>query len=170
MSSFEVGDILTADALNLVADQPVCKLVAASTQSIPHNTVTIITYVNGEDMDATGMHDNVTNPGRITPNVAGVYEVSCTLMVGGRADWTWVQTGIRKNGTAIAPHNRIGPNTNNTVRAVEVASVEVECNGSTDYLEQTAQHVNGASAAQDTNQSSQFSSRFSARRIRPLIS
>ena len=170
MPSFEVGDILTADALNLGFDPPICRLVAANgTQAMAHDADVIITYVNGEDMDATGMHDNVTNPGRITPNVPGIYVVSCTLFVVNRADYSWIQSGILKNGAALAPHNRVGPNTNSAVRSVEVSGVEVAMNGITDYLEHRGRQVNGAAAASTTNQSSQFSCRFEARYIRPLI-
>jgi hypothetical protein len=132
--------------------------VASGAQSIPHNTATAIAFTT-EDIDTNGFHDTVTNNSRITPNKAGYYRLTGVVMMAGRSDWTYIQAGVNKNGTAVPPHNRVGPNANNTVRAVDVDVIQ-SANGSTDYFELVALHVNTGAAAVNTNQSSQFSSVF----------
>lgn len=156
-----VGDPIAASTINdliaYAANRPLVRIVASGTQSIPHNTATAVTFTGTDDIDTEGYHNPASNPTRITPTRAGYYTVVGTVAMGGRADWTWIQAGISKNGTAVAPHNRDQPGANNTVRMVS-ASCLVSLNGTTDYVELIAQHTNGAAVAQNTNQSSQFSS------------
>ena len=146
--------------------KPVVRLVASGTQSIPHNVSTPVAFTV-EDWDTANFHDTVTNNTRITPNKAGYYRLTASLMMGGRSDWTYIQAGINKNGVAVAPHNRVGPNANSTVRSVDV-NVTQQANGTTDYFELSVLQVNTAAVAVLTNQSSQFSTVFECEFIREL--
>jgi hypothetical protein len=146
--------------------KPAGRIIASGTQSIPHNTATAIAFSGTDEIDTHGQHNPSSNNSRITPNVAGVYRFTGTLAMGGRADWTYIEAGFRKNGSAALPsYVRIQPGSNNTVRMVQV-SVMQAMNGSTDYVELMALHLNAAVAAQVTNQSSQYSSSLEWERIR----
>lgn len=147
-------------------DKPLVRLVASGAQSIPHNTTTVLAF-STEETDTNNFHDTATNNSRITPNKAGHYRITGTVMMAGRSDWTYIQAGVNKNGTAVPPHNRVGPNANSTVRAVSV-DVTQQANGSTDYFELAVLHVNTGAVAVNTNQSSQFSSTFECEFIRDL--
>jgi hypothetical protein len=146
--------------------KPLVRLVASGTQSINNNAATALAFAT-EDYDTNGFHDTVTNNTRITPNKAGYYRLTGSVLVGSRTDWTFIQVGINKNGTAVPPHNRVGPNANGTVRAVDV-DVTQQANGTTDYFELVVLQVNAAAVAVATNQSSQFSSVFECEFIREL--
>jgi hypothetical protein len=136
-----------------------CRLVATATQSIPHNTRTALTF-GAEDDDVLGWHSTSVNTSRITPNIPGRFAITGCVYLGGRADYSLIVADFGKNGTAIAPAERQQPNTANNARSVAPALALQQANGTTDYFELYATHTNGASAAQATNQSSQFSSVF----------
>ncbi len=158
------GEINTL--INGTTKKPLVRLVANGTQSIPHNTSTALQF-STEEIDTNNFHDTATNNSRITPSKAGYYRLTGVVMMAARSDWTYIQVGINKNGTAVAPHNRVGPNANSTVRAVDVDCIQ-QANGSTDYFELSVLHVNTAAVAVSTNQSSQFSTVFECEFIREL--
>lgn len=156
------------NALAPLVDKPMVRLVAQSAQSISHNTAATVQYGTGsEEIDTNGFHSESSNNTRITPTVPGIYAARVTYATGGRSDYTWIQTGVLRNGSAMAPWVRVGPNTNNTVRGVSAEAL-VQMNGTSDYVEHHVQQVNGASAAQNTNASSQYSCVFELEYKRPI--
>jgi hypothetical protein len=169
---FGAGQIVTeADLAAFLAassQKPVGRMVASGTQSIPHNTSTAIAFSGADVLDTAGYHNPASNNTRVTPLKAGIYRFTGVLAMGGRGDWLFIESGIRLNGaTALAPYSRFQPGTNNTYRSLPVTVLQ-EMNGSTDYIELMALHLNTAAVAQVTNQSSQFSSTLEWEYIRDL--
>lgn len=158
-----------AEDVNAVGDasarRVVARMVATAVQSIPHNTATAVAFA-GEDYDTHGGHDPVTNNSRFTVPAGydGYYDVRGTVMHGSRADYSIADAWIRKNGaTNIAPTGRRGPmqGTTTVTSSAQVQAVATACRVflvAGDYVELVALHSNIAAVAQNTNQSSQFSS------------
>lgn len=99
-----------------------------SDQAVTGGTYTKIQF-NGEDFDTDNCYDSTTNY-RFTPTKAGKYQVSwlINLNTGGAATWSY----IYKNGSLFkAADYRNAANTT----TYSAASVLVDMNGSTDYLE-----------------------------------
>lgn len=62
-----------------IATVPHLKMHRSTTQSVPNNTTTAISYSTGnvtEAFDSDGMHDPATNPTRVTCKTAGLYSVT----------------------------------------------------------------------------------------------
>lgn len=182
MSTFEVGDILTADALNAVAEPTLCRAVASGTQTLADNTQTAIQFAGSDDIDTHGIHDAVTNNTRFTPTVPGYYRFDGTFFMSSLVNGTTIDCNFRKNGsTNLPPADRKGGAAGHTVTTSGTPSTiggsnafgistwaTVEMNGTTDYVEFMGRH--DSSGSDDTNQSSQFSSVVEVRMERPLSS
>lgn len=138
---------------------PIGRLVdAVGGQSLPHNTLTAINFGTGsEDFDTGGFHSTTTNTSRVTPTQPGYYAVNGAVAFTGRSDYAAVEVVLRKNGTAIPSASRMSPKDVSQTLILPVAA-KIQCNGTTDYFEISARHVNGASAASSTVVSSQFAS------------
>lgn len=175
MTSVNVGDDVLAAQINQLLLKPLVRLVATSTQSIAHNTAVAIQFgTSSEEIDTHNWHDVSTNNTRIIPNIPGYYRARGAVAFGSRNDYTHVNCWIRKGGaTNMAAAWRSGYSTSSgtLVAAIWIVTTEVivSCDGtSADYIELVAQHQNGASAAQITNQSGQFSSVLEMEFLRPL--
>ena len=161
------ADIITLQGQT--TGKPLVRLVASGTQSIPHNTATAVVFSGSEDVDTHNFHDPSTNNSRLTPTVAGYYTARITLCMGARTDYQIVDCWVKKNGTTnLAPSARQSQGTTTSQATTADTQALVQCNGTTDYIEMIALQANGASAAQNTNQSSQFSSVFELVYERPL--
>ena len=79
------------DRLNISVMRPGCHLKKSAAQSITTATYTAATF-DVESFDTDNMHDNVTNPSRITINTAGVY------LFTGSTVWATNTTGHRIMG------------------------------------------------------------------------
>src|ERR1700750_2717699 len=92
MATFNVGDIVTADALDLLADAPYCSLAQATAQSLPNITDTALTFGTSSTVsDNYGFHSETTNNTRITPSVPGLYQLGFTFfMAAGGTGITYV--------------------------------------------------------------------------------
>jgi parallel beta-helix repeat protein len=67
------ADVSASEITN--ATPPMCKATGTSSQTIPDSAWTAVTW-GAEEYDSDAMHDNSTNPDRITFNTAGRYRVS----------------------------------------------------------------------------------------------
>ena len=83
--TFTAGQVLTASqcnqlvtCLNFWASPPRALLYNNAAQSVPNNTLTLITH-NSETYDTDGMHDTVTNNSRLYARTAGYYAISAAL-------------------------------------------------------------------------------------------
>ena len=81
--------------------------------------------------DTEGVVDTTNN--RITPNLAGYYQVSGQIYVGGVRDGEEVFSGIYKNG-AVAAWGSRSPSGIYRANISPVTNL-IYCNGTTDYLE-----------------------------------
>jgi hypothetical protein len=164
---FEVGDLLTADLLNLATYRPVCSLHQTVSQTGIAVTTDVILSYTTEDVDQEGWHDNVTNNSRITPTLAGYYEVT---VIG-----TWVASttisstfaSIYKNG---AQYSRAGNDKPNATSALSLSTptftdVVLIDPVAGDYLQSAIQY--SGTGPQATNVTGSGQSKFIVRYLGP---
>jgi hypothetical protein len=99
VNEFETAAYLNSvrDALNYLLNPPLVTVVQTSTQTVPATTYTGLS-MQSTIQDTYGSHSNVTNPSRITAQVAGTYEFSGVSVYA--ANTTGSRgAGIGKNGT-----------------------------------------------------------------------
>jgi hypothetical protein len=114
--------------------RPVGRIVQGSAQSgIVNNTMTAVTFAAADVIDTHGQHDPASNNSRVTPNVAGIYDVDGSVAITGQTDYTGVEAVILFNGSAIAPATRLVPTAVSGTIQIP-AKAKVTCNGSTDYF------------------------------------
>lgn len=119
-----------ANAIN----PPTVRLIQQAAQSMGNSAAVAITFGAGsEDIDTHGFHDTVTNNTRITPTVAGRYELIGTVLV---ASGTLSQLAavFRKNGGNIAPLMVVRPDPAAASSGIQVTATAT-ANGSTDFFE-----------------------------------
>lgn len=166
MSTFNVGDFLTADALNLVAQPPTCRLSQATTQNLTNATDTALTFgVGSEEWDSHGFHDEVTNNTRITPTVSGVYLWIFSVMVAASANANSLRCSLYRNGSPVNGRIQIYHDASNAIKGT-LNCILAEANGTTDYFELYASQTSTATLA--TNGPS-YNPIFSCVRQGPLI-
>lgn len=135
------------NAEQYLANPPSCRVYHNAAQSIPHITVTALTF-NTERFDTDTMHDTVTNNSRITIKTAGLYEVSFMLTMATNTDWTLIATQIRLNGATPIAKNQIGTLTVNDDASQTLTTLyKFAVN---DYVEGCVYHRNAAAAARNT--------------------
>jgi len=99
------------------------KVTKSADQTIPNSTSTIITW-DQEDYDTDGMHDNVTNPSRITIKTAGKYSIMAQF------EWASNSTGKRiidivKNSVVSGKANYLASgNSQHTISFVDAFAVD----------------------------------------------
>jgi hypothetical protein len=115
--------------------RPSGRLVQTVTQTgIASATTTALTFTT-EDLDSHNFHNTGVNPSRVTPTVAGWYNVRGGVAYAGATDYIANESFIRQNGlVGIPPGNRITPSTASQTLVVPCAA-KVFCNGTTDYFE-----------------------------------
>lgn len=110
--------------------RPSCRLVEPTSQSIAHNTITVIAFTN-ETFDATDMHNNIVNPERITATTAGKY------LIVGQVSFPAIATGrrqmfLRKGGIATGAYTEPTPSASNDSTEQVADTVELAVN---DYVD-----------------------------------
>lgn len=174
MGTISAGMRLTPYRLNtlIFSNKPAVRLIlGGSNQSFANTTQAAINFAtsNGsiEAYDTHNIHSLSSNPSRITPTVAGIYAVNGTIL------WESNASGDRrayigKNGTAGAPVSRRFGSSGGSLTC-EVYR-EIECNGSTDYIELYGYQSSGGSLqAQGSGADfSTFSTVLTAVWLRPL--
>ncbi len=165
MASFEVGDIVTADKLNAIADVPLVRLVQKAAQALADDTDVALTFSTAStDYDTHGFHSESVNNTRITPSVAGYYRVSGTVFMASSSSIAILNAYVGKNGNTREGFDRRKPA---AVAGTQSASVEdiVFMNGTTDYLQLIGRQTSGGSVNTFTGGS--FASTFLCEFIRP---
>lgn len=107
---------------------PAFSAYATSTQSIPNNTPTKLTF-GTEEFDTATCYD--TTNSRFTPNVAGYYQISAGAVMGASA--AYLSLRIYKNGSFFKQGMQHGSTSQSGLAASIGATVFL--NGSTDYVE-----------------------------------
>jgi hypothetical protein len=95
-----------------------------------------------EDINTHGFDDEVTNNTRITPSVAGYYELTCTY-ISSATTATSMRVTPGKNGGVVQPAIPHFPATTSGVKGIQTSAV-ASANGSTDYFEMFAVNSTGA--------------------------
>lgn len=164
------GDPIKATDINTIAQAstlaPIVRLIqqAGGTQSLVTATQTALTFGAGsEDIDTDNFHDTASNTSRITPTVAGYYELSSVYASSSHAGTMAVT--IAKNGTRVASGSQESTTTSN-FRAVVTGPVYQTANGSTDFFETFAIQSSGGPIS--TLSSGALASVFQCKFLRPL--
>jgi hypothetical protein len=166
------GDPLVSSDTIAVEDytirKPLVRLVQAVAQALTNNTDAAITFTT-EDIDTHGFHDNATNNSRITPSLAGYYQVTGRVVFSGDNDFTILQARIARNGSVQAAIERnLNPGTSSSAGRAASASGIFSANGTTDYFELWGLQANTSAAATPTNIGGSFASTLECIFLRPL--
>lgn len=119
-----------------------CSLTLTTSQSVPHNTITAISFASGvssENFDTDAMHNPSVNPTRVTVNTAGVYAIT------GLVQFDVNGTGLRrvyisKNGASLTPDGGVG----SAVGTIFQGATRIELCGAGDYFELRAYQNSGS--------------------------
>lgn len=137
------------------------RLVQQSAQAIASGGQSALTFGAGSHDITTGTgnawHSTSVNTSRVTPTLAGVYDVRglVSMAIASGGNYTQVAASIFKNGTRInAPViQRPDPGTPTVTAQV---SAYVQLNGTTDYVEVVGAQVNSGGTNQNTNAGAGF--------------
>ena len=121
-----------AVTLAALGNGPAFRAYRATDQSISNNTATKV-QLNTEVFDTASCFDSTTNY-RFTPNVAGYYQFSAILNLGG-TPVTNAQAQIYKNGANAAQFVFYAPSGTTQYQINGTLSDLIYMNGSTDYVE-----------------------------------
>lgn len=147
----------------LTTGRPLVRLIASGTQSIPTGTSTAITFTGSEDIDTHNYHNPASNTSRITPLIAGYYQLSGFFVI--TTTTAQCEAYIGKNGSGVAGGSREGVITTGAARGY-FATAMLQANGSSDYFELMGLQSSGSSVS--TNQSGRISCTFEMEFLRPL--
>lgn len=122
-----------------LSQPPICILRASAIQAVANNGAAL-TW-NTEDVDTAGIHSTSVNPTRITPNIAGYWQFTATTQFASNTTGRR-GAGIRKNGTDVHYGTITAAGTG--VQG-STATVMLQMNGSTDYVESWGFQESGGS-------------------------
>jgi hypothetical protein len=162
------GDRIFWTDVDEAIEPPAGRLVQTVAQTgIASGATTAATFTT-EDLDSHNFHSTGALTSRVTPDVAGWYEVDGSISLAGATDYTILEAFVRKNGsTGIAPAYRTTGVSASSQTLVFGTRAKVECNGSTDYFE-ICFRITKSAGTISTVISSQFASVLEWRYVRPL--
>lgn len=142
----EVGDIITAAMLDLMARPPAVRLIQQSAQSLANTTSTAITYGAGsEDIDSHDYHDETTSNTRITPDQSGLYKVNVLVATATSAIINTLDTWVAVNGTVIQPFSRMVCPQIAGIKTLMCTAI-ADLDGAGDYVEHFARQTQTSGA------------------------
>jgi hypothetical protein len=153
----ETGTMITT-ASTFAGTGPTFSAYSNTNQSISNNTWTKL-IMNVEEWDTASCFD--TTNYRFTPNVAGYYQITCSVAGGGTSSGNGTAIAVYKNGGGYKTGNAslymsgFGQNT--------IGTALVYLNGSTDYVEAWMVQVTGSTQSTFGSSSSQYIQGFLAR-------
>lgn len=166
--TYAVGQRLTATLLQQLADytvnRPIGRIVASGTTALADNTQVAVPFSGTDDIDTAGIHNPSSNNTRVTPTTAGYYRFIGTGFFEAQTTPVVSDVNIRKNGSTNLPPAGRYPGATQAFSLP--AQVEVEMNGTTDYVELVVRQ--DSAGADNTNQSVQFSSVLEWEFLRPV--
>lgn len=77
-----------------------CRVYKDTSTSLPHDTSVTVSF-NQERWDTDSMHDNSTNPSRITIQTTGKYILGASIHIAAGADAIHAHITIRRGGTTV---------------------------------------------------------------------
>lgn len=154
------GGIITAADMNRALrggpERPAC-IVRRASGSMPHsiaNNGAVVPW-DVETLDTHGWHSTSSNTSRITPNVAGWFELTAVLTWANSSATGRRATAFRKNGAGtVYPSIILGTTVGNTAT---YGGIELDANGTTDYFECFAYQNSGGGLNIDDPTSTYFS-------------
>lgn len=147
MGSYKPGQVIT-DSLANTNEQTGAVVFQArrqSSQTITTATDTAISWT-AADIDTQGGWSGGA-PTRFTPTVAGYYKVDFKVGVLSTAATFWVAAFLKKNGSDVSGSRRGAYRNWTSTNGVNSASMVVEMNGTTDYLEGIVVHTRGSNVS-----------------------
>ena len=131
------GEVVTASIMNThvrdnfedIRDAKTCQAYRNTTQSIT-NTASVVEFVGGANWDPLNWHSLTSNPGRITPDIAGKFHVHANIEFASNNSGTRYLT-LLKNSTIVA-RERV-PAIDGYPTTVSISAI-VELNGTSDYV------------------------------------
>jgi hypothetical protein len=138
--TYAVGQRISAATLQALADytvnRPLVRLVSTAAQNLADNTATSIAFGTGSTLiDTHGYHSESTNNTRVTPVLAGYYEIFGLVAYGAATTLLTLQTVIRLNGVDQPGNTRQGPNATSSARSTAAGPITLFCDGLTNYIE-----------------------------------
>lgn len=134
------------DNLLAISSQPACRVFHNTTQAALNGLYTSLTF-NTEIFDTDAIHDNATNPTRLTCKTAGKYLIGGSVEIDGTSGGTRRYLTLRVNGATYLASN------GNTASAfpaaagsdeVQLAIVSLYQLAVNDYVELQVFHDHGA--------------------------
>lgn len=155
--------ISTFTTANATQDQPTTRAFHSTTQSIPHNAATVVTF-DSNRYDSASLHLLAGDQTKFTAPTAGVYAMTLHARFAARTDFTRTLFFFRVNGaTTIAIVDDDNPGTQSTDKRLHLATQWKMA--AADYVQVLAQHVNGGSAAVNINNIVAESPEFTMTRV-----
>lgn len=156
------------DNITFLANPPACRVRHSANLSITDSTLTELGVTAGttacfdtERYDTASLHDTVTNPGRITIPVAGIYLVSFNGHFVSRNDYFQIYADLRLNGTTTIATANIGSFNGVTLSPDIEAHTQYKF-AVNDYVTVRVYQDNNANAAANLETQGNFSPEFSA--------
>jgi hypothetical protein len=119
---------------------------AYRTAALALTTASVVPF-DTEEWDVSGWHDTVTNIGRFTPLVAGVYRLSWMVHASGALTVNnWWKASLRKNGVLAKPGN-VAWQVTTAALINSGGTADVQANGTTDFFDVIIEHNQGAGVA-----------------------
>lgn len=131
-----ITGVLTASNTGNKVTRPYCHAFQSVTQNLT-NLVAAAVTMTSETLDNTNGHSTSTNTSRFTPTVGGWYRCIGGVCFAGNVTGDR-QAGFRKNGNTVdeAPYGGMpGMNGASFLAGFAYAFADIQCNGTTDYIE-----------------------------------
>lgn len=136
-----------ADNITFLANPPACRVNRTTDQSINDSSGTIVLFT-AERFDTASMHSTVSNTGRITFPVAGIYLVEFNGLLQAAADYSEIWFMIRLNGATDIARQMIGTVADSTSN-IGLSLSTLYKFAANDYVEVLVFHDNSANAARN---------------------
>lgn len=127
-----------------------CGALRTVAQSIPYNTLTIVTFTAADQYDTDAIHDPSTSPSRFTvpAGLAGIWRFTGAGVFAANTDGdrmiSWFKNGVNLGGP-YSQQNMRAPS-NGAFRAALTTSIELNL-AAGDYVEMAAYQLNSATTA-----------------------
>lgn len=131
------GEIVTAAKLQGYTSnlEAICRLSRDGVQGITDSTLSAINF-SADDLDPRDWHSTGVNPNRVTPDIAGWYEVTFEVRWANDTDYTALRQFVAKNGATGTQFGEFRWNTAAVSATPSFVTVtHIELDGSTDYVE-----------------------------------
>lgn len=156
--AISAGDIVRASH----AASQNCRVTRSASLSVADNSFTTVPF-DVEVFDTDTMHDNSTNPSRITFNTAGVYVVGFNAQFELGNDYIYVRYVIDLNGSgsiSFAQFSGTGANVSQSGGTNAIYQFEVG-----DYIEARVEQNNTANTSRNLQLAGAWSPTFYAARV-----